>query len=249
MRKTNRNNTLVLHRVITDKNGSFEDVTLPILNSLILGCDDRLATIEEAFMRKSDKDICLTFDDGSDSDHSLVLPELKRRGGVATFFIVTDWIGRQGKLTKDQIINLSQEGMQIGSHSASHPNFLELDQESQIKELSKSKNILEGLISKEVTTFAFPYGFFDKRAIDSVFKSGYKFCCTSDHGLSLKNNNVIKRNSINLHTPLDQIPNLLDPTLSMRIYWLMEDKFKRLIKKYLPNLYPAIRDSFIKLLR
>ena len=59
----------------------------------------------------------LTFDDGGVSALSQVAPLLERNGWRGHFFVATDWIGRPGFLTADQIRDLDRRGHLIGSHS------------------------------------------------------------------------------------------------------------------------------------
>jgi peptidoglycan/xylan/chitin deacetylase (PgdA/CDA1 family) len=184
----------------------------------------------------------LTFDDGFSSDYDIVLPELKKAGAKATFFIVTDLIGKPGYMTKEQIKSLSEAGMQIGSHSVSHPNFLEINPEEREKEFIESKLILERIIDKEITCFSFPFGFYNFESIETAFSAGYSICCTSDHGLSSHDQTVICRNSINANTSIERVGNVLEANLLQRTVWFLEDKTKSLMKKFMPDIYVYMRN-------
>ena len=114
----NKYNTVVLHRVVRNQTETFIDISLDtfrhiLSRSMALG---KLVSIDEAieFSEDSKRSICLTFDDGFSSDYQLVLPELKKLQAAATFFIVTDWLETPGYLTRQQVRDLSDAGMQIG---------------------------------------------------------------------------------------------------------------------------------------
>ena len=104
----------------------------------------------DAFSKKVENDcICLTFDDGFKSDVEIVLPKLKVNNAAATFFIVKNYLNTDGYMNEKDLIELSNQGMQIGSHSLSHPNFLEIDHPKVWEELVSSRKYLEDLISKK----------------------------------------------------------------------------------------------------
>ena len=204
----------------------------------------QLVSIDQAIVSSDDasRSICLTFDDGFSSDHDLVLPELKRIKATATFFIVTDWLGTPGYLTEQQVRDLSDSGMQIGSHSKSHPNFLTITPEERLDELRGSKLILENIIGKEISTFSFPHGFCDMACTQAVFAANYSICCTSAHGVSSRANPVVSRNSINAHTSLNRIEKILRASLIQRVLWYFEDIIKENLKQSFPKFYIALRN-------
>ena len=246
--KINKFNTLVLHEVIFGQPKKFEDISNELF-SHTLNLAKNFLSIDEVYElgnRHKELSICLTFDDGFLSDYEIVLPALKERDFKATFFIVHDFIGKPGYMQKEHIVELSNAGMQIGSHSKTHPNFLKIDKKTKEYELSFSKSFLEDLTGKNVTTFSFPFGFEDRESIEAVFASGYKYCCTSRHGISNNHSNVISRNSINSKTKISQIHKNIRPTGATRLYWSVEDFLKSNIKHHTPNLYPKIRDFVSK---
>jgi peptidoglycan/xylan/chitin deacetylase (PgdA/CDA1 family) len=242
-------NTLVLHQVVPGQISNFEDITTQAFFHILNRSEKNIFSIDEVYKLHAKQDklpICLTFDDGFLSDHDIVLPALKEREYKATFFIVQDYIGKDGYMEKDHIIELSNAGMQIGSHSKTHPNFLKIDTKAKEYELSSSKSFLEELIGQEVTTFSFPYGFIDKSSIDAVFAAGYKYCCTSKHGLCSIDSDVIPRNSINGRTKISQIYKNMRPSIATRLSWSAEDVVKSKFKNYAPEIYPKIRDFISK---
>lgn len=60
--------------------------------------------------------------------------------------------------TRDQLIELSNEGFGIGSHSHTHPIFSRLTFDEFSEEIETSTEILEKIIDKEITTFSYPFG-------------------------------------------------------------------------------------------
>lgn len=99
-----------------------------------------------------------SFDDGTEDSYTTVLPILIAAGVKGIFFITTDWIGKRGYLSKEQLVRLVVNDMIIGSHSCSHPDLDKIDPPQVATELEKSKAVLEGIIGKPVDRFAYPYG-------------------------------------------------------------------------------------------
>ena len=244
MRTSNKFNTIVLHRVIDGKALEFIDIDLKSLEFILSKFEFNFLSIEKAYADKHHErpNICLTFDDGFSSDYDLVLPELKKIDATATFFIVTDLLDTPGYLETEQVKSLSESGMQIGSHSKSHPNFLELNATERIEELRDSKVILEEIIGKEVTAFSLPFGFYDHECVEAVFSAGYSICCTSKHGISSKLDFVVPRNSINAKTSINRLDKILNANLTQRWSWYIEDIIKSILKRSFPQFYVTLRN-------
>jgi peptidoglycan/xylan/chitin deacetylase (PgdA/CDA1 family) len=246
MKSVEELNTIVLHRVVHHSPVDFIDISLETLKFILSKSRYNFVSIEEAFQNKfqDGPSICLTFDDGFSSDYDLVLPELKKINSTATFFIVTDFLDTPRYLTTMQVKSLSENGMQIGSHSKSHPNFLRLTSSERINELHDSKVILEEIIGKEVTAFSFPFGYYDQKCAEAVFSAGYSICCTSQHGISSRLNAMMPRNSINAKTSFNRIEKILDPTSGQRLSWYIEDIVKVILKRSFPKFYVVLRNLF-----
>ena len=239
-------NAIVLHRVIDGTSVDFIDIDLNSLRFILSKSELNFLSIDKAFENKYQErpNICLTFDDGFSSDHDLVLPELKKINATATFFIVTDLLDTPGYLKTGQVKSLSESGMQIGSHSKSHPNFLELNAGERMEELRDSKVILEKIIGKELTTFSFPFGFCDDACIKAVFDANYSICCTSNHGVSSNASFIVPRNSINAKTSIRRIEKILNPGFLQFLSWKVEDIVKAILKRLVPKLYVSLRNLF-----
>jgi len=116
--------------------------------------------------------LSLTFDDGLASHYNTVYPLLKQNNYSATFFIVAnlseDIYGRE-LMTKEQIIELSEKGFEIGSHTLTHPHLTNLNEEEIESELKYSKDILQqyGIV---INSVAFPYGKYDEAVLDIAKK-------------------------------------------------------------------------------
>src|SRR5258708_9506629 len=76
--------------------------------------------------KSEERRICFTFDDGNKSDAAIALPILQDFNCQATFFILSDRIGKVGYVDTADIACLHDKGMVFGSHGAEHVNWTTL---------------------------------------------------------------------------------------------------------------------------
>jgi peptidoglycan/xylan/chitin deacetylase (PgdA/CDA1 family) len=128
----------------------------------------------------------ITFDDGYTSVLDTAVPELARRGFGATAFIISDLVGKTNQwdagpvwplLDAAGVAQLAAAGIEIGSHSATHPHLAGLSARRQAAEASASRARLEDLLSAPVRGFAYPYGSMDGAARYAVGAAGYEYAC------------------------------------------------------------------------
>jgi len=106
--------------------------------------------------------LSITFDDGLASVYSLAYPEMERFGVSGTVFAVSDLVGRQflghQLMNQRMLRELCSAGWEIGSHTKTHPRLPDLSSHQANDELRLSKEHLEHLTGRRVTTLAYPYG-------------------------------------------------------------------------------------------
>ena len=104
----------------------------------------------------------------------------------ATFYIISSALTDQpAYMTAGQIITLHNSGMEIGSHSVTHPDMTKLSQAALIKEMSQSRQVLQNTIGVPVTDFAYPEGIYNANTI-AVGKQYYQSQRNSDGGFNTK---------------------------------------------------------------
>ena len=139
----------------------------------------------------------ITFDDGNRSDVDIALPELRRRGLSAEFFVLAGKFGLPGYLDRDGVLELQREGMAIGSHGMHHRSWRKLSAADAHEELVTSRTVLSELTGRPVLSAACPFGAYDRRALSAVRRAGYQRVYTSDGGPArdtwLQPRNTIKR--------------------------------------------------------
>ncbi|MBN1592646.1 MAG: polysaccharide deacetylase family protein [Candidatus Coatesbacteria bacterium] len=134
-----------------------------------------------------------TFDDGARNNFEYAYPLLSSIGCTATFYVPTDYIGMSSDWRKkknrsfeimgeDEILALSRDGFEIGSHGCKHTDLTALAFAELNRQMLDSKAVLSGLIGSDVVTFAYPYGLFDARVVECAKQAGYSAACSTIRG-------------------------------------------------------------------
>ena len=136
--------------------------------------------------------VVITIDDGWRSTYTEVFPEMKRRHFPFTVFVYPRIIGQTSHaMTWKQVRELSEAGVDIQSHSLSHPflthrRHTAFDDKTYAdwleRELAESKKILEKETGKGVEFIAYPYGDFDHNVVKTASKAGYRAGLTCEYG-------------------------------------------------------------------
>jgi peptidoglycan/xylan/chitin deacetylase (PgdA/CDA1 family) len=124
------------------------------------------------------KPIIISFDDGWVEQYATAFPILKKYGLGGAFFIYTNPVARNGFVTWAQLQEMSAAGMDIQSHSLSHPHLRALAPEAAQKEITDSKMLIEQKLGKPVIAFDYPDGEYNSAVIEMVKRAGYTCAVT-----------------------------------------------------------------------
>lgn len=135
------------------------------------------------------KYVVITFDDGYKDVFHSAFPVMKKYDFTATVFLAVDYVGKtlndKDCLNWSEIERLGAQGIRFGSHTLSHAQLIELDDNQLRWELEESKRILENRLGKPVYAFAYPYAFpeqnkaFTGRLQTLLTDLGYRACVTT----------------------------------------------------------------------
>jgi peptidoglycan/xylan/chitin deacetylase (PgdA/CDA1 family) len=147
--------------------------------------DYRFVTAEELLAESPPRPgtAVLTFDDGFQNWLTAAVPVLERLGVQATFYVCPgifggqhwDLDGEEGQLLDEAgARELVAAGMELGSHSLSHPDLRTLDDAELRRELEESKSAVEQITGGPCRTLAYPFGLYDDRVVAAAGAAGYE---------------------------------------------------------------------------
>jgi peptidoglycan/xylan/chitin deacetylase (PgdA/CDA1 family) len=209
-------NILVFHKIVETEIREWADVKITLFIQLLKAAkrkNQAIVSIRD-WAENDSGDLALSFDDGHRSDFEIVLPLLKEYGVQGTFFIAPNFVGKREYMSWEQIRTLGEAGMEIGSHSLTHPYMTTLSTEQLFLELNDSKAQIEQNIGEEVVSFAYPFGDYSGRTHKVAIDVGYKNICTSKPGLCKPKISTLSRNSVHSNIVSDKLDQLLNPSAS-----------------------------------
>lgn len=131
--------------------------------------------------RVDDKRIAITFDDAYDNLLENAIPELTKRGWPFTIFVATEYIGRNGYLSWQDLRDIEAAGGSIANHTHSHLHMIRmLEGETRqawldrLKaEIQKAQDLLEQNLEGPVKYIAYPYGEYNLDILNLIDELGY----------------------------------------------------------------------------
>lgn len=162
------------------------------------------------------KSIIITFDDGYKSTYKNAYPILQKYNIPATVFVAVGFIGQKKSfpwleaesnnfglhesmpMNEEEIIELYEGGIEIGSHTMYHNLLPKLDREGIEEEILGSQCILEKILGLAPVSFALPYSFpvkyrkwpsFEIVLKKVLVRGNFNACCTMTRGhVTIKSN-------------------------------------------------------------
>jgi peptidoglycan/xylan/chitin deacetylase (PgdA/CDA1 family) len=129
--------------------------------------------------------VVVTMDDGDPSVIDNAAPIFELHGIPYAAYVIPGRIGQKNHMSNAQLRELSDRGAEIGSHTMTHRSVTSLTARELTDELVRSKQIIEDITGRAVTSFVYPFGTlrdFDQRAGEELRKVGYLIAFTSQHG-------------------------------------------------------------------
>lgn len=178
--------------------------------------------------------ISVTFDDGLLDNFTNAYPVLKELGLKAYFFILAGRVGAKGYMGWQEICELRDAGMIIGSHGMTHRILIGLSDVELDYELKESKRILEEKLRQKIECFSIPRGFYNRKIIEIAKKAGYTQVFTSNPKDNGKMGQTLK-SSISPYFPNDRFKL---GRIAVKADWDLE-YFARVLEKGLPFTHAA----------
>ncbi|MBI4789642.1 MAG: polysaccharide deacetylase family protein [Chloroflexi bacterium] len=166
-----------------------------------------------------DKPIVLTFDDGYSDNYANAFPVLKQHNFPATFFVISQFVeeNRWGYASWAQLDEMVKAGMEIGSHTRTHPDLYRRTLAFQTNEIAGSKLLIEERLGTPVLSFSYPSSRYDATTKSVLRSAGYLGAVTETQGTRQSSEKLFELQRIRIrgsHTI---------PDFARWIKWFMEN--------------------------
>ena len=109
-----------------------------------------------------EKQVAISFDAAWGADKTQEIIDICKEYNVtATFFLVGFWVDKYPEMVKA----IDEAGLEIGTHSNTHPDMVKLDYDTMKKELTTSMEKITEITGKDVNVFRPPYGSYNNTLI------------------------------------------------------------------------------------
>lgn len=177
-----------------------------------------------------DQETLITFDDGHESHYSTAFPILKHNSVCGVFFIVTDWVSKPGYVSWSEVVEMSNGGMKIGSHTVHHFNLATQERSVVQSELMHSKERIEDEIGLPCSDLALPGGFMPKGIRDIAGHAGYRSVYTSTPRKHTTNDMLVPRVAVTSRLSPETLAILLRGEISPFLMRLrVKDSLRRVV--------------------
>jgi peptidoglycan/xylan/chitin deacetylase (PgdA/CDA1 family) len=163
-------------------------------------------SVGEALQYPSGRSVCITFDDGCETDLIAAAPILRDFGFRATFYLTAGFVGTPGYLKVEQVRELDAAGFEIGCHSMTHPYLSDLDEAGLKREIMDAKLHVEQIVGHPIEHFSLPGGRYDSRTLDMARRAGFRTVATSLFHANSASTSPYKLGRVAIHsdTPLEE---------------------------------------------
>ena len=115
------------------------------------------------------KQVAISFDAAWGADKTQeIIDVLAEYNCTATFFLVGFWVDKYPEMVKA----IDEAGLEIGTHSNTHPDMAKLSQESILSELTTSMKKITDITGKDVKVFRAPYGSYNNTLLNTCSQLG-----------------------------------------------------------------------------
>jgi peptidoglycan/xylan/chitin deacetylase (PgdA/CDA1 family) len=146
--------------------------------------------------------------------------------------------GEFSPLTWEQVREMDAAGVEVGSHTMTHPILTNISRDRLRRELNESRFRLEEVLCRNVDLFCYPNGDYDPMVSEEVKRAGYTCAVTSRHGLNNRDANPLALRRI--HTERDIVHFVQSTsgfeTLKNRLRWTHPSFIAAAASEYLPEL-------------
>jgi peptidoglycan/xylan/chitin deacetylase (PgdA/CDA1 family) len=126
--------------------------------------------------------LALTFDDGFRDVYDHALPYLIQRRIPFSVFLTTDWLGRPGMMTVEQVREMATKSGDLvswGAHGVTHKPLTEMNTSDAEQEIVRSRERVEELVGSPVRLFCYPDGKYNAEIRRLLEVRGFLAACAT----------------------------------------------------------------------
>ena len=141
------------------------------------------------------RSVVITFDDGYRNFYTMAAPRLRERGLPASLFLTVGEIGVAPRgdggwepeddvryLSWPEVLELREHGVEVGSHTCTHPKLSKLPAGEAERELRESLAEVARRTGEAAPPFAYPFGDYTPELAERTRSLGYSCALTTDAG-------------------------------------------------------------------
>jgi len=121
-----------------------------------------------------ERSIAITVDDGWIEQYTNIFPLLQKYNFCATFYIPSSYPIGNRLVTWEQLKEMADTGMEIGSHTCKHVDLTVQTPQLAWREIYTSRLTLEARLGVTVTSFSYPYANYNASIIELLKKANYR---------------------------------------------------------------------------
>jgi peptidoglycan/xylan/chitin deacetylase (PgdA/CDA1 family) len=179
--------------------------------------------------------VVITLDDGYRDLYTTAYPVLREHDFKAVAYIVSGFLGSSASVSQEQVQEMDAHGIQIGSHTVSHPDLTKLPAGEVRRQLADSKSSLEALLGHPVVDFCYPAGATNQAVQQAVQAAGYQTATTTAPGTlhAASDRYAWSRVRVSGGEPLSQFVSQLGPEEPTTV-----EARPRQVRPFIPTLPP-----------
>lgn len=138
------------------------------------------------------KTLAITFDDGFKDNYTQAYRILEKYRFPVTIFIIINEVGRQDRLSWEEIKEMQASGLvTFGSHALGPDPLIKIKTVEELKkQIADSKKILEDKLGGRVEAFSYPEGMFNQDIKQLVIDSGYLCAVATNPGSGFSSDDI-----------------------------------------------------------
>lgn len=228
---------LMYHQVTAGEPQNVHTVTARQLHDQLQWLVDhgfRSARLATTAWDSAEKQVALTFDDAYVDFLEIALPILQQFNFHSTAFVISSLVGKTRTwadgsdrsqpplMNWEQIHACRQSGVDIGSHTTTHPDLSTLSEAEINSELNTSRRTLAEQLNEPIDLLCYPYGRQNAAVRRAARQAGYTLACASRPffvGKAQFNPYALDRIAMLASDTLDDFAAKMHAPLARRLQW------------------------------